>query len=516
LTVPPLDRQKRAERLYEDAWVTGISPAAMMAMMDRTGNDSAMRCVEKALELSPGNSIYEQALVWFCPPSSLRAFMEKRDLGSKARRLAAGLIFQYEDSRSTMPGRHASGMPLPGIGAVKGSGISDAATLTDRLRRIDELQKADPDNAFVRYKRAIAYEQAGRVNDMCAEVHKANLLPGIREYVPEVPRSAADSMIVASASDADFAEMASFRQLARDLADSGTAKLRDGDVSAARTILEDCCRMGVKVASAEPHGFIHFSVGDAVFSIGWFKLNPLYKDFRPQAERDKFRRLYESFNRGQKKLMYHAADNLHSDFFNIRLGIVAIPIAFTAMGFASIVCLMLVLLFWWLPSVLIRRRRHTEAPALLPWGEGFLARLNLLLFVPIVPAAISFMHIPFVSFAVPLIALVGVPVLAVLVIIVRILRRCYIRHADAGVGVWRFIFRSPAEIRAWTAKYLLAALLAYTIGLICCLLVAASVYKISVGNVQWDLARRLVLPTTRDQIVVGKAIADLQGAYPND
>lgn len=479
---PPLSREDRAEKLYLDSWFVGA-----MASYGREKQDAAVAKLEAGLRLSPGNSLYEQALVWQYPRGKLPELLAKRQLGPEASRLAAGLIFSDE--------RRAAG-PMP----------ADSDPPEKQLVRLDALAKADPTNSLVYYRKAFALRELGRMDEACAEMRTASSLGRIRRYIPAVSDAVLDSMSSPMITSMSSLEISEFRRLARALTDTANERLRQGKVDEARGILEDCCRMSVNLASSEPPTIMSVLVGRVVFMIAEAQLEPIYKDFGMREKLAALRRLDAVFQRALQS--YRSAID-YSAPVNRMIRILVAPGVLLLAAYLSSGLAVLVFL-WWLPAAIVRRRRRETALIVPPWSEGFLARTFLAIYIPILAVALGMTFLESLSWY-PLLA--SIPAQLVLLgVTLRILHHQYDEHAGERTGILRFIFKAPAAAKAWTRKYLIAALGGQLVFLACCSLLVIIVFKPVFGAYPWQTNRLAWGNVSHEQAVVRQIAADLKKA----
>ncbi len=361
---PPLTPHRRAEKLYVDGWFAGgtaWAPVGDLSSNPPAANEAAIRCFESALRLSPGNSLYEQALVWHYPPKILPRLLKERRLGPEARGLAAGLIFEHRCKEPEFSTNAAAA----------------AAAWEKRLSGLEELRKADPGNALVHYRKAFALKALGRPDDAFAEVRAANRLGNIRFYVPD----ASDYVLETPVSPAImllFSEGVQFRDLARFISARANDQLRHGRVDQARSDLQECCTMGVNYAAAKPGQYIGLLVGSAVFGISAVELGPVYKDFGP---RPRVATLIETRARFGR-----ATQEIRSELFSgpRMYGLVRqciVPEFLVGSGLAA-AAILLVSALLWMPAAILRRRRKEAVVPAAPWGEGWLARILCAVYLP--------------------------------------------------------------------------------------------------------------------------------------
>lgn len=490
----PLNKEARAEKLYLDSWFVG---GWNIFQMDKhpESSEAAVRRLEAALRLSPGNSLYEQALVWQYPCRQLPRLLEERRLGVEARRLAAGLICKHRED------------------------ISVADNLGKKLKRLDALAKADPSNALVHYCKAFAFQEAGRPDEAYAEIKIANRLGAIRLYSPETTEPVLDALCGPAVYALPFPDMAESRRLARAQSDIANERLRQGKADEACEILESVCRMGVNIASTEPPSIISALVGKTVFAIAAKPLSPIYKDFGMKEKLAAMQRVDGAFERGFQSCRSAIKDNP----FEKRIAVAfAVPVALVSAAYPCPPLMALLLLLWTLPAI-IRKRRKESALAAPPWGEGWLARTFLVIYLPALAIVLgmaflwSFSLFPGI---VPSPDELGPGLLAVLLLaqvvalgaVLRILHHRYDEHTGERTGILRFVFKAPAAAKAWTRKYLIAALAGQLVFLACCFLLATIVYKPIFGSHPWEANRFRVATMSHEQAVVRQIARDLKAS----
>ncbi len=463
----PLTREGRAEKLYLDSWFVG-GMESIVSGTQATHGKAAVAKLEAALRLSPGNSLYEQALVWQYPRKKLPELLKKRQLSPEASRLAAGL-----------------------------------------MSRPDALARADPTNSLVHYRKAFALQKLGRMDEACAEMRTASSLEGIRFYTPEVPRVVLDSMGSPMMTSRSFGQVFEFRLLSLALADTADEHLRQGRVDEACGILEDCCRMGVNLASSEPPTLMCMRVGAAVFGIAKAQLEPIYKDFGMKDSLAALRRLDAAFQEAGQS--WRSAIDYSAPMRRMMRIFVAPGVLWLAGCLSSGLAVLVFL--WWLPAAIVRKRRGDTALIVPPWSGGFLARMFLAVYIPASAVALGMTFIEPLTWLSWLAFFVAIPVQLVLLgVTLRVLHHRYDGHAGERTGILRFIFKAPAAAKAWMRKYLIAALGAQLVFLACCLLLVAIIFKAAFGAHPWEVQRLPVGNMSHEQAVVRQIAVDLNKA----
>lgn len=507
--VPPLTRHAKAERLYADAWfdVPGDELWDMSSPANTgPGHREAVRKLEAALRLDPGNSVYEQALVWHYGRARLPALIKSGKLGTKADLLAKWILVDRQVHKWKYKQPYSSMLPRP---------VDDAA-VSRVLALLDQVAASDPSNALPRYEKAFVLGRANRPDEAFAEVEKAVRIGRVRFYLPEVDRSVRDT-----AHDplhvGFFESMPEFRQMARSMANASSERLREGKVEDACRLLENGCQMGVDIAQSEPRQIISLLVGSAVFAIDQRHLEPVYKDFQMRDRVAELRRADQAFGDaadGVRKLV--AAPSAYGMRL-IRQQAAPVSIAVAA-ALAGIV-LVLQALLWIVPAVR-RRGRQSDLPTA-PWAEGWLARMLLAVFVPlaVIFAVLAWSARPGPMEPGPSMVLItvgaAIMVLGELILIglvLRMLHHSHDAHTGERTGILRFVFTAPAAVKAWTRKYVMAAMLGQLVFLGCCFLLTVILYKPILGAHPWQTERFKLGSLSREAAEVTRLTKDLQFA----
>jgi hypothetical protein len=463
--MPPMTRQARAERLYLDGWF-----------------ESSVPKLEGALALDPGNSIYEQALVWRYPKDKLPELLKTCRLGKDAQSLAAGLIYQHEIESIEDPKR--------------------------KLVLVDALIKADPTNALPHYRKAAVLSEMGRPS--LAELRRGNACGKMRFYSPTVT----DRVLNSSQSpimQSMFSDYARLRRLVRAIVDQAHVSLREGKVEESATMMEDCLRMSVIVSSAESPTTIGVLVGIAMQKIATFTLEPVCKDFGMEDRLVRVKRLDRAYERALKACkMENSLSGLEKT-----ASVFASSYAFLWAGGSAAGLLLFSFLLWTLPAI---RRRGQPAANLESWGEGWIARVSLVVTVPLTAAAAFFGARTFgfdspSDYMGPYALLI---VLAQIIISVLGLRILHHRHdEDTGqrTGIFRFILKSPANVKAWTRKKLMVLLGGQLVFIGCLALLAIILFKPLVGGHPWQIGRFNLLTMSHEEATMRRVGDDLRKAY---
>lgn len=517
--LPPLTREGRAEKLYNDSWFIGRKADVIEEI--RPGRaDVAIKKLEAALKLSPGNSLYEQALVLQCPKDKLPQLLKTHKFGLKAKRFAAGFALKKDWENWQPSSRIAVRAPIPGMPPLPGTPGPTHTDPDKLLKRLHELSKLDPTNGLPHYQKAGILQRLGRTNEALAEVKAGNACAVVEFYTPSVTDTILNSLMSSVFIDIDFTTSARMRDTARFLTDTANDRLRRGRVDEARTILEDCCRMGVKYATAEPHTIITFLVGKAIFSIGKKDLDPLYRDFGMNDRLEALKQTDAAFERGIAQTKRHIDGSMDRLMTNM-LRPLAEPfhIGYSAGTAAN---LLVLLGLFWIPAA-VRRRGHA-ALTLAPWSEGWLARMFLAVYIPVFAVFLALVMVGAGrysellgeygqfgdTFYVAISVLIGICQLVLIAIALKSLHRRYDEQTGERTSIFRFIFKAPAAAKAWTRKYLATAMAAQIVFLGCCFLILTIIYEPIVGAHPWQIGRFRVTSISAEQALVRSISTELQ------
>lgn len=499
--LPSRNREQRAEQLYEDSWFDGLWSLSRDSELQE-GRDNAIRKLNAALELSPGNLLYEQALVWHATKDQLPKLLKERNLGLDAQTLAYGIIYA----------------PTPNY--MADSTLPASEIVKRELAKTEELKKHDPQNALPCYFRAIVLKRAGRLDEALTEVKAGNRCGMTRLYVPAVSKRILNSAVAVSVYG-DFSQWAGMRDLARGMVDLSNKRLMAHDVTGACEALEECCRMGVNISSCQPHLMTPHFVGAAMYYIGWASLEPIYKDFGMKDKLPIFKRVYAELA-NQKDYMNSTTSGDGMDFMFYRMFAAAIiPVTLSV----AILLSVFMLLCQALSLLAFRKtlRGIRESLKSTPWGEGWLARVLLLIYTPVFVLTIlelllihslpSFRTNPILFDVVPIIP-VSCAWIVFIALIVRLSRRRYYEHTQPGMPIPRFWSKWPKELQLWTVRNLLPAYAAQAAFLCCGIFLTIILYKPIMGFQPWQITRIQTVGMSRELSRMTKMCVDLQKAIP--
>ena len=465
--MPPLTKQSKAERLYLDGWFQSSVPK-----------------LEKALALDPGNSMYEQALVYRYPKDRLPKLLKTRRLGKDAQSLAAGLIYKQQSERTQDPKR--------------------------KLALVDELIEADPTNAWPHYLKASILQEKGRLDECLAEIRRGNACGRIRLYSPAVP----DPVLNANLSpilQPMFGDYAELRRLVRAIMDYAYLQLRERRAVDAADAMDDCMHMSVIVSSSEPTLTISVLVGLAMQKISTTSLEPVAKDFGMAHSLARIKRLDKGFDLALKACK--TENSLSS--LEKTASVFAISYAFLWAGGSAAGLLLVSFLGWILPAI---RRKGQSAVNLGSWGEGWIARVSLIVTVPFMAVAVFVGSRTFgldspSEYMGPYALLIVLAQIIIVALGLRILHHRYDEDTGEKTGIFRFIFKSPANVKARTRKKLMVLLGGQLVFVGCLVLLAIILFKPLFGGHPWQIGRFNLLTISHEQATMRRVGDDLRKAY---
>lgn len=494
--VPPLNRETRGRQLYEDAWCdcdfTWSTPSST----------ESVKILDAALNLYPENSTYQQALVWKYPKERLPQLLKERNLSSKARSLAYGLIF------------------TPGLANV---------TPDKALSSAAELKRLDVGNSIACYFEAYSLGKCRRLDEAYADVRAGNRIGVGHLYEPEVSKAVRESLIYSKEeAHIDSHYITVLQAVARDLSFLANRKLQAGDVRGACDVLDECCRMGASVAAVEPRTEIKSCVAQSIFSIGYRPLSTICKDYGMRKELAPYSRMDKVFEDGRRALSRQAVGS----FDNMGEGFVPLIVYYSlpqslAGGLALSMLLMAIALVWWQVWAIAGRKGGVGLKTISPWSEGQMVRLFLAAYLPIV--AVSSLLVAILHFDHRLAKLVvvssgaaafiplGLVILGEIVVpclLIRALRRAYMESMGEKVGVFRFIFLGPARRQAWSSRCATRALCAQFAFFICAALLLIIVYKPIFGIQPWQVGRIPCMMHEGERAISDRLVADLAKVAP--
>lgn len=489
----PANREKRAEQLYRDAcffpWYSSLG------IPFPTYENFRIRKLERALELSPGNSLYEQAMVYKCPVQKLPWLLRTHRLGRKARTLADALIYQR-----LVNDYH---------GEICLNDYKPSSDVCRLLPLVDALCREDPGNALPHYWRAYLYMEQGLVKESILEIEKGNRIGCVRCYGPELSPEVMAASVDSSGVHFTSVDFGGLALLSGALADAGDSTLRRGDVRGACRILEAGCQMGICVAKSDVKDLNLLMAGLSIFNKCRRQLVPIYGDFGlfdKQKEFDPARHIVAGIRHDTEIYMMR---NYTLEKYSGKIArFVVVQWSLCFMMLVSLAFLLVSLLPWG-ALALARRIKHGEAFEAGAWGEGWLARLYFVSVLPLpalaavaalflpsvfrIPAVgkvLSLPHIfdlfyeqahlvPLILILVGLQAVVAAPVL-------RKLHRAYDEAEWQATSFARFLFRSPLPVKAWVGRQISAAFAGEALFILCLAMLVVIVYKPLVGCQPWQ------------------------------
>lgn len=524
--ITSMDREKRAEKLYEDSWFAGYNLTFIpfyYGLNEDEQRKTGIKLLQKALDLSPGNSIYEQALAWRYPADQIPKLLSERKLGDKARTLAEYRYYKYEYEALRKRTDNIFWAEMNKTGHAEMNPATSGFYYPkeywrDCFNLLDGLTASDPHNARVYYQRARIYGDMGQYDKMMSLIRKANAIDTFidpqPEHSPKVQGTYVE-MFIYSLFDNGFSH-----GLPRTLRNYGNQLLRDRKADEAMRVYEDCCQMGIRFAMQKPLNENHFSRGYSIFKTGWQELEPIYKDFGRSSQLKKYQRLSDGFRDGMlinrynfdkqfsKSLPLHLMIGLFQSLVIIGIGICLSALSWLIFAFAG-------------------RRKNRNAVLYQAWYEGRLLRNFLIIYlavaVIVILAARVWPNMIFDTYSMMVMydtaffdnmAAIGVILMQTIVIIVAIcqLRRRYSEYIGKKTGIWRFIFAVPIEVRAWACRSFTQMYVAQMLFLIFLIMISAISLQATLGIYPWQPERIKIHDVGSERNTINKAARVLENA----
>lgn len=524
--IPLMDREKRAEKLYEDSWFAGYN-LTFIPSYDGFDEDkqrkTGIKLLEKALDLSPGNSLYEQALAWRYPAGQIPKLLSERNLGDKARILAEYRYFKYEyealeNKANEVLLAEANKTGFMEMNPATSGFYYPKSYWRECFNFLDRLTASDPHNARVYYQRAQIYGNMGQYDKMMSLIRKANEMDTFMDHQLELSTKVQGTCIemsIYNMFDNGFSS-----SLPRILRDYGNQLLRDGKVDETMRVYEDCCQMGIRFAMQKPLSENHFSRGYSIFKTGWQELEPIYKDFGRRDQLKKYQQIRDGFYNGMlinrynfdkqftKSLPLHLIIGFFQDLVIISFGICLFALSWLIFTFAG-------------------RRKNRDIIQHPAWHEGQLLKTFLIIYLAVavimiltaraLPNLIFDVYVMIAMYDTSLfydLAAMGVILIQTIVIIVTIyqLRRRYSEHAGTRIGIWRFLFVVPIEVRAWVCRSFTQMYIAQMLFLIFVIMTSAISLQATLGIYPWQPERIKISDTASERTTIIKATQVLENA----
>lgn len=509
--IPPMTQQARAEKLYLDGWFLTVR---VKGGGDReTDKNKSVEMFKQALALSPGNSLYEQALVWKCPEKDLHDLIVNGKLGKKAFILANHRYYTYLDKQADNDERRISSKKPKKPSIYSASDMYYYPPLHQpeywrkKLERLEKLAAVDPDNALIRYRRAYIFANMGRQSDMLNEVRKANAMDLCAIRVPEIsPRIV--NTLADPRNEGIFGDLSQLRELARQMAGYSNEQLRNKNVTAALAASEDACRMGVKLASMEPVNFINYLVATAVFAIGRAKVDAIYRNFGMTDEMKKYQSVGMVFENGVGEFRKYIENStiISQPYPSIT--------TYAFFAIFSIFSLILFILLWGVTS-LIRRIMHRQKVDIKAWDEGWLLKIMLTLYLPLLLITLivnSFIKQELSSNIFRYIEgpdsvafiIIAIQLSLMIVLMLKLKKQYSISHGEK-VSLLKFQFRIPMEARAWICRSFTLMFAAQTIFLLVCGMLASQFFISYYKTCPWQFERLPVIYNNENAVAQKQA-----------
>ncbi|MHB1456698.1 MAG: hypothetical protein ACYC0V_07265 [Armatimonadota bacterium] len=527
-TLPLTNRESRAEKLYIDSWFQGSTFFSWMmeSITDTFPDDDEKRKMsisklEKALLLSPGNSMYEQALAKQYPPKDLPKLLADSKLGNKARWLAHYRYYLYSarTNSANMDEIIRAECQKPERERkyhVNGAHVYPDQYLRENLRNLDELAAVIPGYPPIYLHRATIYGDMMQYDKMMANIRKANNMnPYNAISIDRLPQL--DQTILTYAEE--FVIYQSYTsKLTTQTGTYGNQLLRGGKVDEAIRVHEDLCRLGVKYAQQEPQSINTMMTGISVFFRGWDRLRPLYKDFGYADRLEGYNGIsgillnaYEIMRDGDERSTIYKTSVFDIFYWYLSLLIlIIIGIIISALT--------------WTILIILQKRRTQESYQLTAWQNGWLVKRFVIIYGAVFTLMLIltgiFPYISIPTFAMMSLGCMHADVYAfyntgtaaslltqvvMSILLIRKLRLEYRMKTGDNIGITRFIFNPPAEIGVWICKSFTRMYAAQLIFLTFILMVGAIYYKATLDFYPWQPERVRIFDTRVRDAVVQKA-----------
>lgn len=497
--IPPISPQARAEKLYLDGWFLHFD------MIGRGNGDQdnkeSIKKLKQALVLSPGNSLYEQALAWLSPPTDMEHLIKTGNLGKKALAIAGHRRYSHEDERAETEARKSiatkpgSRSPFSAPGMPVSYRLYPPEYWRKKLARLDRFAAVDSDNALIAYRRAHIFGSMGRQSDMLKEVRKANSMKLIRTATPEVSRRIMNT-IANSDHTIVSPRMSELREVARQMVGYSNAQLRARDVDGALATSEDVCKMGIRMTSIEPGNYVSYLNATAVFAIGRSKLDAICRDFGMTDEMKRYQAINAAFDKGVIRIKRSLQEIAISQPYT---GIVS----YANLMVISAITVALFLASWGI-TALIRRIMRRPKVNIKAWDEGWLLKLMLTIYLPFMASIFiagifwykqlfprTFIQLNIVGgmiSAILIVLTIAIQVILATILMLR-LRKQYSEHLGKEVSLLRFEFGRPTEASAWACRSYTLLFGAQLVFLLCLGMLASQVFVSHYGVHPWQIER---------------------------
>jgi hypothetical protein len=292
-------------------------------------------------------------------------------------------------------------------------------------------------------------------------------------------------------------------------------------------ILDECSRMEMGIALSEPHFTTNYLLGVDAFkgtAERLVRLLPMLKDTKKATE---YKKLGKTLIQGSKTVgtLMHSHDE-QQEIAQTLLERYSIPGA-TAVGITISIVIAALASVWYLIWAAAVRAKKQKQIVIAPWGEGWLARLCIRVYLPTFvligifigvasrsngPIAKNY-DILTMSYAVP-IALIIFAQMIVLTRVIGTIRKSLAKATEERIGTVGVLFAGPANRLAWSARQTVGAFGVHTAFLAGILFLSIIIYKPLFGNEPWETTKTQFSFAKDQHIVMDETAAELLKAIP--
>lgn len=491
----------KADRLYEQAWLRPSGPYA------EEGNQDAIERLKAALKISPDNSLYQQALIWKTPPQEMAHIVKDYNLTPEAKRLYVGLTLTLsEDTR-------------------KGK-LVRPRSLSERLRISHLLKEADSKNPFAYYEEAAALSDAGRYKEAYQDVYTGNRMGIGHLYVPEVSPSVRNSLSSPKMRDAAVMQIDSCRRAAFGVVKYSEQMVRQHNDKEASDVIHECLRMSMSVSQCTPLSTMSMLTGTRLFFSHYWRHTRISDRLRDKSRDSLYDKISEVLQKNSKAMAtFMSSDDEQSGTMQSML------VRYSILGgalFGVVLSAMLGMLagLWYIACSSAVRKKQQAGILLDAWGEGWVTRLCLKVYVPIFALLGGFVYIIMhlhgiaadfdaiaIGFAVPS----GLIILGQTITLVRMIaqaRKSLAESMKDKTDAAASVLSGRASRRAWVTRSIAAGLAVNAAFLTCLLMISIIGFKPMFGNEPWEVGKTQYFFIKIRERVLKACNSDLQEVLP--
>lgn len=483
----------RAKTLYLDGWFAETSQTGDQA------RDTAFRCFENALAISPGRCIFQHGLVWKSSRTQLPRILKEHHFYKETVVLGNAL--------------------MASCGISQKDRTPSSSAISEELRQNDILKALELKNPLGYYRKAHLLLLLRRDKDALAEVCAGNRAGSIHEYYPivseEIAGSPADPMVQKARNGDPFQEDSRrYVRISSSLISMAQDIRKEGNPEESDRVLYEACRMAVKVATAIPHTAATYQLGCSLFDDALAALQSGRKNAPQREAIADIARLSSTMATGNRSvgnwLISSPAVESVSRTPKFTASITETFSTTAMIALYAAVVFILWSLLWFAASYSNRESAFEISPF---DGNWLVSRLLMLH----IPACIGSMYIIYTTKLQGLslvdeswndmlpILPIALAQLGLLVLVTRRLRgvECSYRNVDHRLITYGF--QGPVVRQHWIAKNFALASSAQVLFLLCVFLLTTIVCKPILGVHPWQLQR---LPVYGDTLREERSMID--------